>query len=564
MDGTARGPLNAAFLAKAIVGVVGGGFCLVALVSVVGPGPVPRTPLDLAFAGVATMVAVLEVYGLTRLAGLITELREARTELTHAVVAGERLRFARQLHDLLGLSLAAILPKGELAYHILPSNPARARLELTEILGIARRALADFRAVADGYRDQDLDVPRGAEPVEADQRVPWRMTLLGVAVLCGIFAQGVLYRAREVGGIPAFAVVVGALLLLLVVQLWYLMRPAAARLRPAIGAGMLVAQAILVFAPAIGLGVPLVGAGFLAGTLLLMLPVVAGASAFALVVVIAGVRAEATGLVRDVAQTTAGVLFTGLVVFALTWMFRLARELRTDRRKLARVAVARERQRFARDLHDLLGLSLSAITLKSELTYRLVDRCPARARAELNEILDMSRLAMADVRLVASGYRELSLRQEFRTAESLLAAADLDVRLEVHCGDLPGEVGTLLATVLREGVTNVLRHSKGERCEITVRRRDGMVCLEIINDGVAKRPLGGPAGRGIDNLSYRVAQLGGKVFAGLEADGRYRLRAMVPALEPAGVLGDPDGVHPVARVELADDRGQIVPHGPRG
>jgi signal transduction histidine kinase len=203
--------------------------------------------------------------------------------------------------------------------------------------------------------------------------------------------------------------------------------------------------------------------------------------------------------------------------------------LRAARIQLAQVAVAEERLRFARDLHDLLGLSLSAITLKSELAHRLVTAAPERARGELTEILAISRLALADVRLVASGYRDLSLDEEFRTAESLLAAAEVDVRLDLKVGELPDQVGTLLATVLREGVTNVLRHSKGERCEITVEQQDQMVYLDIVNDGVTQTPDLRTNGSGISNLSYRVALFGGELTAGLESDGRFRLRASVPA-----------------------------------
>src|SRR5205823_5301028 len=127
-----------------------------------------------------------------------------------------------------------------------------------------------------------------------------------------------------------------------------------------------------------------------------------------------------------------GVVISGLATFGLTWMVRSVTELRAARTRLAQAAVAEERLRFARDLHDLLGLSLSAITLKSELARRLVTVDPDKARDELTEILAISRLALADVRLVASGYRELSLQEESRSAESLLAAADVDVRIELR------------------------------------------------------------------------------------------------------------------------------------
>jgi signal transduction histidine kinase len=208
-------------------------------------------------------------------------------------------------------------------------------------------------------------------------------------------------------------------------------------------------------------------------------------------------------------------------------MTRSLTELHDARMRLADVAVAQERLRLARDLHDLLGLSLSAVTLKSELAHRLIGTCPERARAELVEILDIARRALADVRMVASGCQELSLPDECRIAESLLTAAEVRVRLEVCHGELSGKVGSLLATVLREGVTNVLRHSKGEHCVITVAQAGDTVSLDIVNDGV--HPHSCLVGTGIHNLTYRVRLAGGEVTAGVEPDGRFRLRARVPS-----------------------------------
>jgi signal transduction histidine kinase len=604
------------------------------------------SPLDVAYATVGTVVAALEVYGLTRLAGLITDLHAARTELASTAVAHERLRFARDLHELLGLSLSAIVPKGELAHRLIAANPERAHQELTEILGISRRSLADVRTVAHGYRDLNLDEEsRTAESVLAASRVEvrlernlgelpahvrtvlaevlregvsnvlhhsaaercdivmrragrrvsleivndgvtgswsgfgkglhtlaeratemggrivagpepagrfrlrvsipltdggieeratkpdWRVSrrptallvrVLGVGVLCGIFAKSVLYLVAESAAVTLPAV---ALTALLAIQLWMFTRPSG---RSPLGVGLLSLQAGLAYLP-VAFGAPPVGAGFLAGSALLVLRPVLGASAFTVIVASTGVvQARLTGTVLDVVHVTAEVVIGGLVVYGLTWMARSVLELRGARIELAHIAVAEERLRFARDLHDLLGLSLSAVTLKSELASRVVGHCPEQARAELTEIIDIARLALADVRQVASGYRELSLDEELRTADSLLVAAGVDVRLDLAAGELPAQIGTLLATVLREGVTNVLRHSKAEVCSITLQRCDTGVCLEILNDGVTQTPLPLIAGSGIDNLSYRAAQLGGTLCAGLSQDGQFRLRAEVP------------------------------------
>jgi signal transduction histidine kinase len=605
----------------------------------------------------AIAVAGFEVYGLVRLGALIAELHAARTELANSAVSHERLRFARDLHDLLGLSLSAIAPKGEVAHRLVKSNPDRAKQELAEILDISRRALADVRAVAHGYRELNLDEEsRTAESVLASSRVEVRMdvtnaelpvhirTVLaavlreGVAnvlehsdaerchivmrqagdrvlldivndgvdesstspyegsgltvlaervaglggeltagrdsdgrfrlhltvpaakegpdgahaepqdeqiprqavrltgvfvtvVFCGIFLQGLLYRLYVEQTAAALVLSTGYMLLLLAIQLFYMSRPTT-QLRSPTSYAMLVVQACLVYLPWLQFGQPLLAIpGFFAGSALLVLPPALGWTVFLGVVATAGwAQGDVAGSsFLQIAYAAIGAAIVSLVVYGLTWLIRTMAQLRTARIQLAQAAVADERLRFARDLHDLLGLSLSAITLKSELAHRLVTAAPERARDELTEILGISRLALADVRLVASGYRDLSLSEEFQTAESLLVAADVDVRMDVNYGELPAQVGTLLATVLREGVTNVLRHSKGERCEITVQHEERQVSLEIVNDGVTEDMAKRTNGSGIHNLSYRVALLGGELTAGLEPDGRFRLRAKVPA-----------------------------------
>jgi signal transduction histidine kinase len=158
---------------------------------------------------------------------------------------------------------------------------------------------------------------------------------------------------------------------------------------------------------------------------------------------------------------------------------------------------------------------------------------PAQARTELSEILGLARQALADVRSMASGSsRELPLDKESQSAESVLTAADVQVRMELDHEDLPVRVRTVLAVVLREGVTNVLRHSKASWCDIVLRQVDGGVCLAIVNDGV---PVGndttasGTPSSGIRNLSERVAKLGGELDCGPDEDsGDYRLRVSLP------------------------------------
>jgi two-component system sensor histidine kinase DesK len=319
--------------------------------------------------------------------------------------------------------------------------------------------------------------------------------------------------------------------LLLGLQVFYFSWPSR-RPRPPMSYLALAAQCCLVFLPMFEFKDAWVGLpGYLAGSLLLTLPPLFGWVAFGAVVAsMAFAQYVLTGPLIDVVYTSISTTVTGLIVYGLSRLASIILELHEARTEVARLAVAQERLRFARDLHDLLGYSLSAITLKSELTHRLLIKHPAKAQDELSEILDISRRALSDVRSVASGYRELSLDSEARSARSVLIAADVDVHMDLKYGNLPVQVRTVLATLLREGVTNVLRHSKAERCEITVRQEAGNVRMDIVNDGVPEAPdEPGPfGGSGIHNLSARVAALGGKLSAGLDTDGRFRLQATAP------------------------------------
>jgi two-component system sensor histidine kinase DesK len=222
---------------------------------------------------------------------------------------------------------------------------------------------------------------------------------------------------------------------------------------------------------------------------------------------------------------------TSLVVYGLTKLTDLVSKLHDARAELARLAVARERQRFSRDLHDLLGYSLSSITLKSELAYRLAEGQAERARGELASILQISRQALSDLRTVASSYRDLCFTEEVSSVESMLLATGVDVSVEVSLPQLPPALDTVFATVLREGVTNMLRHSKVEHCCITGRVEAAVVRLELVNDGVGvegeRAP--DPAGSsGLGSLAQRLAAIGGSLTAAPGAAGTFRVVAQAP------------------------------------
>lgn len=329
---------------------------------------------------------------------------------------------------------------------------------------------------------------------------------------------------------------------LLALQLAYFSR-ASYRPKPPWSYVALLAQACLVYLPLLQYGQAWVSRpGFLAGSVLLVLNASAAVPLFVLVVASMGwIQGQLSGSGADIAYTTVSTVITGLVVFGLSRLTKLVNELHAARNELAQLAVAKERLRFARDLHDLLGMSLSAITLKSELTSRLIADHPTKASEELAAILTVSRRALADVRSVASGYHRLSLNEECDSAESVLRTADVEVVLRREYDEMPAKVSTLLATVLREGVTNVLRHSKAERCDIVIAQESHSVRIEMVNDGAAREPGGDPygtGGSGLRNLSERLAAACGELATEQLDDDRFRLVATIPLLESAPRDGD--------------------------
>jgi signal transduction histidine kinase len=296
---------------------------------------------------------------------------------------------------------------------------------------------------------------------------------------------------------------------------------------------LLTAQALLIYGPMFIFGPSFISVpGFLAGSALLILPTFFGVLCLA-GVIFGGFLVVSNLLPHsplDIAFYTMNVAVMSLVVYGLSRLATFVIAMNAARNEMAKVAVAAERLRFSRDLHDLLGYSLSAISLKSELTHRLVTKNPDRAEKELSQIIEISRQALTDVRSVASGYRELSLDDEAQSARSVLFAADVEVRMEMDHQELPTRVRTVLATVLREGVTNVLRHSKAERCEIVLRQTGSDVTIEITNDGVPVQPQQRSldSGSGIQNLSNRVSKLDGQLTTFTDETGHFHLRATIP------------------------------------
>ncbi len=204
--------------------------------------------------------------------------------------------------------------------------------------------------------------------------------------------------------------------------------------------------------------------------------------------------------------------------------------LSLSQQEVSRLARIAERERIARDLHDLLGHTLSVITLKSELAAKLTDRDPQRAAEEIRDVERISRKALKEVRSAVAGYRAETLMSEVANARSALEAAGVDL----DCGSEPPELAPLhesvLALALREAVTNVIRHARARRCRIAFEKDDSDVRLEVEDDGGGSDA---PEGAGLAGMRERVASLGGRVErdVGVRPEGRgTRLVVSLPIL----------------------------------
>ena len=242
-----------------------------------------------------------------------------------------------------------------------------------------------------------------------------------------------------------------------------------------------------------------------------------------------------------------------LTAFALRgtrYLISVNAELVEARDELARSAVAEERLRFARDLHDLLGHSLSLIALKSELAGRLAERDPARARQEMADVEAAARRALAEVRDAVSGYRQVSLAQALAEARSALSAAGHQRCARRARGEpLPAAVDAVLGWVVREATTNVLRHSGAPRGDRRARTDDDGVTLTVSDDGAGRRRAGGRgAGRA------RRACRGARWPAGGRPGGRPGLPARRAAAAGARAA---DRRRPVIRVLIAEDQALV-------
>lgn len=223
-----------------------------------------------------------------------------------------------------------------------------------------------------------------------------------------------------------------------------------------------------------------------------------------------------------------GMLFTGLFMVGIAALIRSNRQLQAAREEVARLAVSEERLRFARDLHDLLGHSLSVMVLKAELAHRLAGQSPELAARQAADIERVGRQALREVREAVAGYRQPSLEQELVNAKSGLKAAGVSLTGPRLSNPLPAALDSTLAWALREGVTNVIRHSHATSAVLRLEHCLEQATLELTDDGCApERCFEFKQGHGLQGLRERVEARQGQLEAGPTAHG-FRLFVRLP------------------------------------
>jgi two-component system sensor histidine kinase DesK len=515
----------------------------------------PAEPAWVGFNRVVTYYVddALAFFGIVRLAQIVGEVEQARGRAAEAAGVAERLRADRELQSAIGRHLDEVMANAAQAREDLARDAVLARARIAAAGVAARNSVARARAVGAGDHSQPgehLAASAAADAVIGARLARWVLvtTLLMYAVAGGSVIV-VIFPAA-----PAALDVIG-IAAITALQVYH---SAAVHRgdRPVAWPVTLALQAMVVYAFVFPFVQGFAGsmAGFLAGSVLLLVPGWWRWAGYAAVAVswpaLLGVRGLLGDFTPAGGQPVPSALFVavsialvGLLVYGLARLARLAAELERLRGELARGAAVRERLRITRDVHDMLGMGLSAIALKTDLIGLLIGHDDAGAAAELGELARICAAARADTRLVAAGSQQLTLARELAAARQILASAGLEVSVSTPDGPVPAAADEVLAPVLREAVTNILRHSTAAACEIDITNGGGMLRMRVGNDGVdgeladsshpGPQAGGGREGRGIANLTSRVAAAGGRLTRTQEG-GRFDLAAEIPLPGPPG------------------------------
>jgi two-component system sensor histidine kinase DesK len=263
-------------------------------------------------------------------------------------------------------------------------------------------------------------------------------------------------------------------------------------------------------------------------------PIVAVMSVAALLVPVE-VGSWHVSLAKSFADVTpVAIPVVAVAMAAVIQVVRANEALAETRAELARLAAENERIRIARDLHDLLGHSLTTITVKAGLARRLGAADPEGAVAQITEVEDLCRRVLADVRAAVSGYREVTLASELARGRELLRASGITADFPTATDVADPAHQELFGWAVREGLTNVIRHARARSCEVRV----SAASVEIIDDGQGS--AAGP-GNGLRGLRERAAAVGGGVDAGPVQPTGWRLRVWVPGEDTPSAVGGTAG-----------------------
>jgi two-component system sensor histidine kinase DesK len=440
----------------------------------------------------------LLVFTLIWIGELRDELRAGRDGFAAQAVAREGERAARDLDRTLGSALSKIVG---LATQTRPQ----------EIVTVARTAAGQVRRPL-----APVSLPR------PDDFMPWLAAPVGVAVYLwfSVVASTAIWHAD----VPV-SLRVADLVAVVALQAYHTV-PRPLEACPRYAGWTLSAQLLLcalpLFSPDHAYS-QLVG--WAVAPVLVILPSRAAWPVLtAFVTASTAVVAVRSGSIVTVLSELVGMSCAAILFYGLARLAHLVQEVRQASLTLATVVVARERRRISSDVHDLLGAGLSAIIIKAELAVG----APSRMAAELDDITRIARSALADLHaILGEDEPGIFLRDELVAGREVLTAAGVTATVETDPPTLPRPVDALLATVLREAVTNVLRHSRARHCDIAVSASAGQTCLRVVNDGVPPHGPGRP-GQGHANLTARVAARHGRFSAGRTHDSGYMLTVRIP------------------------------------
>ncbi|MFJ6574276.1 sensor histidine kinase [Streptomyces sp. NPDC091292] len=363
-------------------------------------------------------------------------------------------------------------------------------------------------------------VPFGIVP---QPRAGWLFLLVcGHALLCGIVSSRLLDWARGTRDDPRRAVTVLAVVTAVLAVVSFALANNGSHDPEQVGAVLTLLFGILAF----GTGALALGMRTSRNAFVMVCAATVGAGVIAL---------GFTGSPFIALGTALGAFFscgalTATAVFSL-WLLNAVYALADARETRARLAVAEERLRFGRDLHDVVGRNLAVIALKSELAVQLTRRGRPEAEEQMIEVQRIARESQREVQEVVRGYREADLASELAGAQGVLTAAGIAYEVTGTATGLPPAVQSTLAWVVRETTTNVLRHGDASRCAVTLEKAGDVVRLTVESDGVPASGARPGGGTGLAGLRERLGGVGGQLTAG--AEGRvFRVVAEVPLPAP--------------------------------